>query len=135
VIGCALTALGWPAAAEIAAASSPAETVKLTAGGKSLDVVRDGTEVRVIATERGAVPAGQRPAVLQILGGYQVKGQTQAHLLRQCHGTRCEIDPALRTPTTWTYQAFLIGKSGMALAQSRIVKVEWVKRGPTASGP
>jgi hypothetical protein len=135
VIGCALTALGWPTAAATAGASSPADTVELAAAGKSLDVVKDGTEVRVIATEKGTIPLGQRPALLQILGGYQVKGQTQANVLRKCSGKRCEIDPAIRTPTTWTYRAFLVGKSGTVLAESRIVKVEWIRRGSTATEP
>jgi len=30
---------------------------------------------------------------------------------------------------TWTYQAFLIGHDGVELAQSKMVKVEWVRRG------
>ncbi len=98
-------------------------------------MVREGTEVRVIATETGAAPAGQRPAVLEILGGYQYRGQTQARVLKRCRAARCEIDPALRTPRTWTYQAFYVGRTGTVLAKSRIVKVEWVKRGSTASGP
>ena len=109
--------------------------VRLSAGGKAVDVVPEGTQVRVVATETGTIPADQRPATLEILGGYEVRGQTEAQALRKCSRMRCEIDPAIRTQTTWTYQAFLVGKGGMVLAQSRLVKVEWIKHRPRASAP
>ncbi len=95
-----------------------------------LDVVHTGTEVHVRAHVTGSVPNAQRPATLEILGGYAVHGQTQAHVLKKCTAEmRCEIDPAIRTVVTWTYQAFLIGHDGVELAQSKMVKVEWVRRG------
>lgn len=129
MIGCALIALG-SFAARTAAAGTTAPALKLKADGTALDVVQEGTEVRVVATETGTVPKAQRPATIEILGGYAVKGQTQAHALRRCIRLRCEIDPAIRTETTWTYQAFLLGKGGALLAKSRMVKVEWVKQAP-----
>jgi hypothetical protein len=130
VIGCALIALGSAVVARTAAAGTTAPAVKLNADGKAIDVVQEGTEVKVVAAETGTVPTGQRPTTIEILGGYAVKGQTQAHALRRCIRLRCEIDPAIRTVTTWTYQAFLLGKGGTLLAKSRMVKVEWVKQAP-----
>jgi hypothetical protein len=50
------------------------------------------------------------------------------------HDPRCEIDPALRTPATWTYRAFYVGNTGTVLDKSRLVNVERVKRS-TASAP
>jgi hypothetical protein len=134
LIGCALIALGPLAAAGTAAAArgATAPAVKLQAGGKGLDVVSEGTEVKIVATVTGTVPRDQRPATIELLGGYAVRGQTQAHALRRCSQMRCEIDPTIRTETTWTYQAFLLGKGGMLLAKSRIVKVEWIRQGPRA---
>jgi hypothetical protein len=123
-------------AGESLAASAPVPTqtpglaVKLWASGKQLDIVHTGTEVHVRAHTTGSVPRSKRPATLEILGGYEVHGQTQAHVLKKCTAEpRCEIDPAIRTPVTWTYQAFLIGHDGVELAQSKMVKVEWVRRG------
>ena len=135
MIGCALIALGPVGAAGTAAAAAgtTAPAVKLQAGGKGLDVVSEGTEVKIVATVTGTVPRDQRPATIELLGGYAVRGQTQAHALRRCTQMRCEIDPAIRTQTTWTYQAFLLGKGGMLIAKSRIVKVEWVKQAPRAT--
>jgi hypothetical protein len=136
IIWCTLGALAGSTAGESLAASAPAPSptptlaVKLWASGKSLDVVHTGTEVHVRAHEIGTVPKAERPATLEILGGYAVHGQTQAHVLRKCTAARrCEVDPAIRTAVTWTYQAFLIGHDGVELAQSKMVKVEWVRRG------
>jgi hypothetical protein len=129
---------GSMAGASLAAPAPPppsAPTVKLRASGKTLDIVRVGTQVHVRASELGTVPTTARPATLEILGGYAVRGQTQARVLKKCVGTRCEIDPTIRTPVTWTYQAFLIGHDGVELAKSKMVKVQWVRRGSTATGP
>jgi hypothetical protein len=134
VIGCVLTAFGWTVAAGTARPSTPAETVKLTASGKTLDTVKDGTEVRVVAVERGSVPRSERPAVLELFGGYEYQGMTNARVLRRCTRMRCEVDPALRTQTTWSYQAFLVSSGGMVLAKSRIVKVKWLTQRRRAIG-
>ena len=128
----AMTAIGSPVAV---AASVPTESVRLAAAGKAVDAVQPDTEVRVRASERGTVPRDQRPATLEILGGYAVRGQTQARVLKKCDSDRCEVDPAIRTAATWTYQAFLVGRGGMELARSRIVKVDWVGPRPSASAP
>src|SRR5215472_4102865 len=112
-----------------------AASVKLRASGKVLDTVRVGTQVHVRAWQLGTVPEAKRPATLEILGGYAVRGQTEARVLKKCDGTRCEIDPAIRTPVTWTYQAFLIGHDGVELAKSKMVKVQWVRRDSTATAP
>jgi hypothetical protein len=143
IIWCTVGALAGSMAGASRAASAPAPTpapapapvVKLRASGKTLDIVRPGTEVHVRATEAGEVPKSERPATLEILGGYAVHGQTQAHVLKKCSGTRCEVDPAIRTVVTWTYQAFLIGHDGVEIAKSKIVKVEWVRRGSPATEP
>jgi hypothetical protein len=130
-----LVAFGSTVAAGIASASTPVEAVKLTASGKLSDTVREGTEVRVVAVESGSVPASERPAALELFGGYQYQGMTNARVLRRCTKMRCEVDPALRTQTTWRYQAFLVDSKGTVLAKSRIVKVEWLKQRRRASGP
>jgi hypothetical protein len=128
-------------AGESLAASAPVPTstpnlsVKLWASGKSLAIIATGTEVHVRARVTGTVPRAKRPATLEILGGYAWHGQTQAHVLRKCTSSRCGIDPAIRTVATWTYQAFLIGHDGVELAQSKMVKVKWVRRSSPASEP
>jgi hypothetical protein len=142
VIWCTLGAL-FGMAGESLAASAPAPVptatpgvkINLWASGKTLAVVRTGTEVHIRASEIGAIPKADRPATLQILGGYEYRGQTQAHVLKKCKSARCGIDPTIRTPATWTYQAFLIGKGGVALAQSKMVKVKWVRREAPATEP
>ncbi|HEY1590606.1 MAG TPA: hypothetical protein VGF81_02355 [Solirubrobacteraceae bacterium] len=115
--------------------ASSAPVVKLRASGKTLEIVSVGTQVHVRAVESGTVPAAEQPAKLEILGGYAVHGQTQAHLLKKCDGTRCEIDPSIRTAVTWTYQAFVFGHDGVELAKSKMVKVRWVRRGSAAIAP
>jgi hypothetical protein len=128
-------------AGESFAASAPVPTatpgvkIKLWASGKAFALVRTGTEVHVRAIQSGVLPKADRPATLEILGGYAVRGQTQAHVLKKCKATRCGIDPAIRIPATWTYQAFLIGRNGVVLGQSKMVKVKWVRRDLPATEP